>query len=913
MTGKIFNISNDFLKNLAQFVLENHSHQLFELTILLPSRRASRQLKEIFLESSENKAVILPKIIAIGDVDYDAALSEMKSLQNIPAQNKITEIEYQFELLQAIKEWNLQSNLFGKNISAGALFNIAENLEQFLGEVEKEGIDLNLLGEIDDAEMSSHRQKILQFLNYFSSIWQNNLLKKGLISTAKRQNLMIQSFNNHLKGSLKPIIAAGTTGSVKETLNLLATISKLENGSIILFGLDQNLDEEIWQEISDFHPQFMLKKLLGELGYKRNEVFNIGVADRFIADLTSKIMLPAEFSNRWNELQNSCNNHSLTKIEAENEFEEARSIALIMREALEIKGKEAALISNNKNLIQLVKSNLTHWNIEIDDSAFSNLAESKLAHFLFEISNFSSQDFSAVNLLCVLKNPFCNIAKDNLIKLELETLRRVSKFFSFDDVLLKIKDDEQKIWLKEIADILQPLISEFQKEEISFSKIVNLHLNCFEKLGGNCGDFEDLKDIKSNLKIDSISYNQLLFGLLKNIKYKKSGAFHPRLHILSTIEARLINFDLTIISGLSEGEFPSKSSDDWLGNKIRKDLGLSSVGRKIGVAAYDFCNYLGSKEIFLTYSKSQNNSPTIKSRFLLKLETFLKASEKGNFLKDGSRYLHYFNSNSAQEITQKTAIKTSQKLTKISATDISKWLRNPYSIYAKRILNLKPLKIIEQQSSFAEFGNFVHKALEKFVQNDGKQDLIKIGVEIFAKYFPDPSSRLLWWPKFENIAAWFLAQESDAIKSYAEVEAQSVINGVLLTTKIDRINLFEDGSFEIIDYKTGMLPAPKDVKSGLEPQLAVEALILRKGTITNFNDLNLGQVKDLQYQNLKGRDQNEIKNLGNIDQLLTAAEDGISRLLESYPEIGFICAPNLDIYKKDDYWHLARIGEEEIF
>jgi len=717
----------------------------------------------------------------------------------------------------------------------------------------------------------------------------------------------------------------------------------------------------------------MLKKLLEKMEVARQDVANIEGAkqsDDFVVNLCSLAMLPAEFIFE-KQLATKNQIDSLTKIETENEFDEAKIIALLMRQALETKGKTAALISNDKNLIQLVKMNLSAWKIEIDDSASSNLAESELANYLFLISEFASNDFSAVNLLAVLKHPLSGFSTELLKVLEMEVLRDVVKFSSFDDLILKIKNNDELLdWTKQIAKIFQLLISEFKKDQVDFKRAVGMHFDCLKRLthshchpraGGNLGGletkldprlrgdgteywnniagneeilefFQEIFTTKTSFDLESSSYNRLLINLLKNYQFRKSGKFHPRLHILSTMEARLMSYDLTIVSGLVEGEFPSKSSDDWLGNKIRAEFGLSSGAKKIGISAYDFCNYLGNKEVVLLYPKNQNNAPTIKSRFLLKLETVLKINGWEDCLKDGAEYLQLLNLDLTKQINYpranpKPQKELGQKLQKISATDISKWLRNPYYIYAKRILQLKPLKQIEQDASFAEFGNFVHKALEGFVKNYPKIDLENFGKEIFSNYFPDETTHLLWWPRFENIAKWFLKQEIELRKnlqtSFVEVEAQTIINEVILTTKVDRINLYQDGSYEIIDYKTGTLPAPKEIKSGLEPQLAVEAIILTKGVIKNYSQLKISQIDNLQYQNLKGKDQNEIKNLSDVDKLIAAADDGILRLLEIFnnqnlsqdlgqnlsQDLGYICCPNIDIYKEDDYWHLARIGE----
>jgi ATP-dependent helicase/nuclease subunit B len=1001
--SNIFNIKSNhsFLLNLTSWILEEYPDPFYlaNITILLPSRRACREIKKCFLQLAKNEAMILPKILAIGDVDYDelfltepvtssvfksVILSAEKDLvqhpeilryaqddsvritqggqqeigfdlrgQN-PSQNLAEQdftlpqgegnkIDYRLKLISEIKSWNQKTNLFGKNISTAALAEIADNLQTFLDEVEKEGLSLEGLLAIDDGELASHKQQILQFLQYFGSVWQNVLAKDGVVSAVKNRNLMLANYGEYLRknGSKYPIIAAGSTGSVVEAAELLKTISQLENGRVVLFGLDKNLDENIWQEIKENHPQFMLKKLLERVKVRRKDVVEIAgekQSDDFVNELCSLTMMPAEFAFAKQDLPIS-DWGNISKIEIENEFDEARIIALLFRQALETKGKTAALISNDTNLIKLVKANLLAWRIEVDDSSSSNLAECELVNYLFLISEFVANDFSAVNLLAVLKHPLSVVDVELLKILEMKVFRGVVKFFGFDDLILKAESDEDLAeFVKKIAALFQPLIDEFRKEKVDFGKVVELHFDCFhylmlswchprlrgddtESFGDIDGNeellefYQELLTAKTNFSLEPQSYNQLLKNLLKNYQFRKSGSFHPRLHILSTMEARLMSYDLTIVSGLCDGEFPAKTSDDWLGNKIRAEFGLSSGAKKIGTAAYDFCNYLSNREVVLAYPKNKNNSPTIKSRFLLKLETVLKVNGWQDWMRDGEQYLELLNFDFGQVNFERTNPRPQEKLKKISATDISKWLRNPYYIYAKRILELKPLKQIEQDASFAEFGNFVHKTLEEFVKNYPNVDLKSYGKKIFTDYFPDPTSHLLWWAKFENIAEWFVKYEAELREnlqeSFVELEAQAIINGVILTTKIDRINLYLDGSFEIIDYKTGTLPAPKDIKSGLEPQLAVEAIVLSKGEIKNYSGLKISQIKNLQYQNLKGKDQNDVKNVSDVEELILAADVGILKLLKIFngEDVGYVCCPNFDIYKEDDYWHLGRVGE----
>src|SRR3546814_1038045 len=66
---------------------------------------------------------------------------------------------------------------------------------------------------------------------------------------------------------------------------------------------------------------------------------------------------------------------------------------------------------------------------------------------------------------------------------------------------------------------------------------------------------------------------------------------HPRIAILGLLEARLQQADLMILGGLNEGTWPAlPSPDPWLAPKIRHELGLPSLERRIGLSAHDLAN-----------------------------------------------------------------------------------------------------------------------------------------------------------------------------------------------------------------------------------------------------------------------------------------------------------------------------------
>ena len=72
----------------------------------------------------------------------------------------------------------------------------------------------------------------------------------------------------------------------------------------------------------------------------------------------------------------------------------------------------------------------------------------------------------------------------------------------------------------------------------------------------------------------------------------------------------------------------------------------------------------------------------------------------------------------------------------------------------------------------------------------------------------------------------------------------------ILSARADRIERRHDGTYAILDYKTGQPPTGKQVRMGLSPQLTLEAAILREG---GFKDIAAdSSVGELVYVRLSG-------------------------------------------------------------
>jgi ATP-dependent helicase/nuclease subunit B len=270
--------------------------------------------------------------------------------------------------------------------------------------------------------------------------------------------------------------------------------------------------------------------------------------------------------------------------------------------------------------------------------------------------------------------------------------------------------------------------------------------------------------------------------------------------------------------------------------------------------------------------------------------------------------------------------------TQLSVTEIETLQRDPYAVYARHVLKLRALEALDQVPGAVERGIVIHGALDAYTREaaagpaaDPVGRLVALGHEAFAPYWDDPSVRAIWWPRYLRIAAWFAGADADRRRLFAAAHAER--SGHLafetpagrvfrLTTKADRIDVTEDGRAEIVDYKTGSVPTNPQVNSGLAPQLALEAAVLKAGGFAEIQpDLT---VSGLVYAKLGGRDPAgefcpvKITN-DDAEALVARTLAGLQQLIGAYEDEGrgylSWAMPQYVGGRSNAYAHLARVKE----
>jgi ATP-dependent helicase/nuclease subunit B len=861
---------------------------------------------------------------------------------------------------------------------------LAGELESFLDEVQTEEVDLAGLDGLVPEELAEHWQETLRFLRILKEAWPGVLEAEGALDPAVRRNRLLQALARTWsdRPPPHPVIAAGMTGSVPAVSALLAVVAALPHGRVVLPGLDRELDERSWASLPANHAQHGLKRLLDRLNLDRAVVTDWphgqeegGPPARVV--LWREAMRPAETTERW--LGQPIAPEALaglTLVEARDLAGEASHVALRMREALETPGKRAVLITPDRNLGRRVAAELLRWGIRVDDSAGVPLDQSPPGSFLLLTAHLVTDDAPPVTLLSALKHPLASgglgqrdfrryvralergILRGPRIAGGLDGLRAALADSDGDDAHWRapVPRAELLAWLERLVEAGRPFLALVRGDAAPMRDLLDAHLAFAEALAADAeGDPRELwakeagsvaRDFVAELReasdllpeITPSAYPALLAVLMGTRSVRPRRTAHPRLGILGRLEARLVQADLVLVGGLVEGVWPPQvEGGPWLNRLMRRRMGLPPVEQEIGFAAHDLLLASCAAEVVLTTSaKDETGTPRTPSRWVARLVAVLKAANLRDAVAPDPCWQAWVDELDRPhgppipaprpEPRPPVAIRPRE----LWATDVEKLMRDPYSVYARRILKLEPLEALDADPGGAERGELVHRALQMFVRrwdrdmpNDALEQLRAIGRELFLPQEHRPQVMAIWWPRFVRVAEWFVELErrrraeidriATEIRGLLELEAPG--GTFRIRARADRVEIGRDDALTIVDYKTGGVPANGHVRLGLSPQLPIEALIAASG---GFDGLpGERAVTAMLFWQLKGGEPAgaEIDPAGRDAEariLIERAREGLARLIAHFddPETAYLPIPRPEIAPGyNDYEHLARKAE----
>lgn len=958
------------------------------VTVLVPTRRARRSLSEAFLRQSRGQALLLPRMIGLGDLDEDEILFSGGLIADgadgagagghgLAVPEALSGLQRQLMLTRMVLARDAGT-------SPDQAANLALELARLLDQVVTERLSFDGLEGLVPDDFAEHWRDTLKFLKILTETWPRVLDEADAIDAADRRNRLFDAQGRAWAENPPPgpVIAAGSTGSIPATADLLAVVAGLKDGAVVLPGLDMDSGAEAWAALEDHHPQFGMARLLEHLGVEREDVrlwqgpgFTSGPSAR--ARLIHAALIPAGTEAppvaAKKETQQAL--AGIARIDCPTPREEAAVIAMIMRRTLETAAKTAALVTPDRGLARRVAAELARWRIDVDDSAGRPLARTPPGAFLLLTARMIADGLAPVSLLAALKHPlaaggmappaFRAMART----LEMELLRGPRPAPGLKGLLAAAKagrDPNKKQhkmtaaglngFLKRLQAILEPFAKVMDGAGGGFADILTAHVRMAEALAadeggddngggasrlwaGDAGEaaanfVAELKDAGGALDcVTGADYPALLETLMAGRVVRPRHGRHPRLHIWGLLEARLQQADVMILGGLNDNTWPPEAKPSpWMSRPMLKRFGLPAPERRIGLAAHDFAQAFAAPNVVLTRSERVDGTPQVASRWLLRLENLFEKQGLENAFAATEPWLAWVNALDRPDRSRRVSEPrptppVAARPRTLSVTQVEHWIRDPYAIYARHVLGLKPMAPIDAEPGAADRGIIIHAVLHEFLDlyadalpANAERRLLGIGRQVFDKSQVPPGVDAFWWPRFERIAEWFIAYEQArrdagwrtlAVETKGEMAVDGPAGPFTLTARADRIDHRADIGLAVMDYKTGLAPSAAQVEKQFAPQLPLEAVIAKTG---GFEKLKADNVAQLVYLSLSGgRKPGEEKELKlDLTETIDNTLKGLRDIIAAYddPDMPYLSQPRPMLLKRPgDYDHLARILE----
>ncbi|NNL71908.1 MAG: double-strand break repair protein AddB, partial [Silicimonas sp.] len=774
-----------------------------------------------------------------------------------------------------------------------------------------------------------------------------------------------------------PIIVAGSTGSRGITAQVMRAVARLPQGAVILPGFDFEMPEPVFLSLTDQanaskgvedHPQYRFAKFLTalELSPKQVPCWH-GVDNRKSRNqLISLSLRPAPVTSQWLSEGPKLGDLSertsgLTLVEAPVPKSESIAIAIALRKAIDL-NQTAALITPDRTLGRRVAAALQRWDVVPDDSAGRPLALTAPGRFLRLVANLAGKPADPIDLIAALKHPLAVSGQNDRgphlrLTRELELYLRKSGCVTVLPEIIasfsKTRSEGETAWCLWLASWLETVAS---PGSLTFGAHLAHHIDASETLasGGTDGAGElweqtagrDVLKLIAQFQAEAdypgplsfADYLALIERALASENTRDHDEARPDVMIWGTLEARVQGADLVILGGLNEGVWPEEPGpDQWLNRKLRRDLGLLLPERQIGLSAHDYQQAVAAKSVVLSRSRRSADSETVPSRWLSRLTNLIEGLEQ----QSGSSVLASMRARGDAFLQQAAILDTparphapenrpapappvSVRPKRYSVTEIQRLIRDPYAIYARRILHLERLDVLSPVPDALTKGSVFHAIFEEafsvdadFSDTASASERLRLIARRHLDQLPWPGVSAHWFGHLDSIADHLVIEEQGRRLSgkplALERKGQIDLPGTPFSIKgkADRIDRLPDGTLIIYDYKTGKPPSAHQIRH-FDRQLPIEALMAQLG---GFEDLQAAPVSHIGHIGLGRTPETNVLALEKSDTIdlgIGSIQAELARLLASYDTAskGYPSRRAMEKMRFDgDYDHLARFGE----
>jgi ATP-dependent helicase/nuclease subunit B len=897
---------------------------LTDVTIILPTRRASTGLAAAFARA-RGGSTLLPDIRTLGGEQED----EEPFLPPFDAPDIPTVMAAQHRrliLAVLVECWISRQDpqpfttpahtSFASPPSPAEVLMLADSLGSLIDEMAIEGVTAAELRAIPVEDIGAYWQSTLKFLDIALTNWPGILKTHGRVDAATVRNLRLrrQAEAAPLIYGERPVIAAGSTGSIPASAELMMAIARLSRGALVLPGLDTSLTDEAFETLLDAatlphgNPQYGLARLLQRLKSAPANVEELAPQSSVRTAILRQALKPAVSTGGWANARAEFGDErvhtameGVSVLAARTEEEEARAVALAARQGLA--SGSVGIISPDRNLARRIAAELNRFGIEIDDSAGTPLFQSRAGRLTRQVLAIAASNWSAVDLVALLRNRYAVFgmgraeisASTDVIEMGLMRGQRPAPGADGLRAMLaanRAPKDGQRFALRlsdnqaiacaalieRIEAAIAPLQTLLDERTFASAAFVSALANSvtavtegIENRPPGMAEFDLFvagvtdQAAPAGPKLITAGLEDALMALMAGISVRAPMPGRTDIVLLGQLEARMHSPTTLILAGVNEGIWPEVADPGpWLSRGMRVAAGLEPPEWRQGLAAHDFEMALGNRQVAIAFAERVGTSPATPSRLVQRLEAFVGGDAANKMRARGALWLTHARAlDMAGDPVPATrplrCPSAKQRPRRLTVTEIETLIRSPYDLYARHVLGLRSLDALGEDPGARERGSIIHDVFGRFIieGNDpvapnAAAELDRLADRAFAALDWMPERRDIWRRRFAVAAEAFLAYErgrnTGILARHAEIDGEITLTvagqDFILRGRADRIDEMTGGQIEIIDFKTGGIPASGEMKTLLAPQLPLEALMVRLG---GFARIPPGEAAALTY------------------------------------------------------------------
>ena len=664
----------------------------------------------------------------------------------------------------------------------------------------------------------------------------------------------------------------------------------------------------------------------------------------------------------------------MTLIEADDESDEAWCAALLLRETLEAEGETAALVTPDAGLARRVSALLKQWNVNVAPSGGVPLLQTPAGSLAALVMEWACDPTDPVAMLAVLKHD--QVAFDHdMASFERFFLRGPRRWTDWETLVAHIErtaaheenarrsglqPHHGAAALKLVEDLkAQVDAAGFPADDAPLEGLA--FLEAVSELMGSLGAtplpwagadgaqlstaMRDFADVTASMEAAGPEiWSELFKTYCSTVLVREEARDHPRLNIWGPLEARLQTADRLILAGLNEGVWPAQPpADAFLPRAFRAEIGLSDPDERIGLSAHDFAQLAAAPNVTLLSARRREDAPAISSRWLWRLTTLARGAlgeaeakevlgpEDGHDPRDWLEGLRHPPALEGFSAEPRPKPSLEARPSGLSVTRIETLQRDPYAIYCQYVLGLTKLDALDMPVDARPRGTAIHAALEKFEEEgiEKSADNLIAMLEAELRAAGEAEEVILGAvASRRRTAEDYLAWRKTRLHLIAGIpytEVKGALDVPLgagrfrLSATADRIEKHQDGALAILDFKSGAPPGEGEVRTGLNPQMPLQAIIAMEGGFAD-KGIAAAPVRELTY--VRFGTKFDVRHIGDkagsahpekpLEEIIEETREGFLKLIGRFanPDHPYVSMPRPKWAKYgSDYARLARRDE----